>query len=381
MQHLWVRRFVGGFVVAVGLAACSSVEIPTKKIDYKSTGKIQPLDVPPDLIRPAADDRFQIPGTNRSGIATYSETSKGQGSGSQSQSQSTVLPKQVDVSIERAGSQRWLVVKAEPEQLWPVIKDFWQEMGYVINKELPEAGVIETDWSETPRKVNDGVLHKYLGRFLDSTYVNGNRHKYRLRLERGVSNGMTEIYISHQELEEILVNSLTNQFRWQARPSNPDAEAEMLALLMKRLGAKEAPNQKPVLAQQTELPKATFVKQQELLTLVDPFDRAWRRVGLVLDRVGFTVEDRDRSKGIYFVRYIDPEADGKKADDKQGLFSKTMSSLKFWGNKDVKKNEQYQVVVRSTPTGAEVKVLNKEGQPEKSDTVNRILGLLYDQLR
>ena len=51
-----------------------------------------------------------------------------------------------------------------------------------------------------------------------------------------------------------------------------------------------------------------------VLTLDEPFDRAWRRVGLALDRVGFTVEDRDRAKGLYYVRYVDPKTDGKKSD-------------------------------------------------------------------
>jgi outer membrane protein assembly factor BamC len=113
------------------------------------------------------------------------------------------------------------------------------------------------------------------------------------------------------------------------------------------------------------------------LALNEQFDRAWRRVGLALDRVGFTVEDRDRSKGIYFVRYIDPEIDNKTAENR-GWFSR----LKFWGGSDAKKNEQYRVVVQDMGgERAEVNVLNKDGEREQSATASRILSLLHEQLR
>ena len=95
----------------------------------------------------------------------------------------------------------------------------------------------------------------------------------------------------------------------------------------------------------------------------EQFDRAWRRVGLALDRVGFTVEDRDRSKGIYFVRYIDPQVDNKSADSKGWL------------------SKQYRVVVKDLGEHAEVNVLNKDGAREQSATANRILSLLHEQLR
>jgi outer membrane protein assembly factor BamC len=99
-------------------------------------------------------------------------------------------------------------------------------------------------------------------------------------------------------------------------------------------------------------------------------------VGLALDRVGFTVEDRDRSKGVYYVRYIDPDIDNKSAEKKGWL-----SRLKFWGGDDKQKNEQYRVVVKEAGDRAEVNVLNKAGGPEQSATANRILTLLYDQLK
>ena len=91
--------------------------------------------------------------------------------------------------------------------------------------------------------------------------------------------------------------------------------------------------------------------------------------------MGFTVEDRDRSKGLYFVRYIDPEVDNKTAD--KGWLSR----LKFWGSTSKPKNEQYQILVQGGNSGAQVNVLDKSGARENSQTAGRILSLLYEQLK
>ena len=108
-----------------------------------------------------------------------------------------------------------------------------------------------------------------------------------------------------------------------------------------------------------------------LLTLQDSLDRAWRRVGLSLDRIGFTVEDRDRSKGIYYVRYIDPDLQAKG----KGFFSR------LFGGSEQAPTNQYQVRVKPADDGTDVEVLDKEGDPAASKTGERILSLLYEQLK
>ena len=370
--------------IALGmlLAACGTFEIPTKKIDYKSSGKLPPLEIPPDLTRPSADDRFAVPDINPKGTATLSAYDKDRAGRPQvSSSSASVLPEQGgDVRIERSGTQRWLVVKGDPGQVWPVVKDFWQEVGFIVNVEVPEAGVMETDWAENRAKIDDGFIRRTLGRLLDTAYSTGERDKFRTRLERGGA-GTTEIYVSHRGMEEVYTSTSKESTKWQPRKPDPGLEAEMLSRLMTRFGVQET-RAKQQMAAATEAPRASLAKQGGgKLMLNEQFDRAWRRVGLALDRVGFTVEDRDRSKGLYFVRYIDPETDVKTSDEKQGFLGGMVSGLKFWGNSPSKKNEQYQIVVRDIDAGAEVNVLTKEGRQEQSATANRILTLLYDQLK
>lgn len=370
--------------VAAGvlLAACGTFELPSKKIDYKSSGKLPPLEIPPDLTRPSADDRFTVPDINPKGTATFSAYDKDRtGRPQVSSSSAAVLPEGGDARMERSGTQRWLVVKGEPARIWPVVKEFWQETGFIVNVEVPEAGVMETDWAENRAKIDDGFIRRTLGRVLDTLYSTGERDKFRTRLERGTA-GTTEIYVSHRGMEEVFTSSSKEDTRWQPRKADPDLEAEMLRRLMVRFGVQEA-RAKQQLTTPAEAPRASLAKQSGggTLMLNEQFDRAWRRVGLALDRVGFTVEDRDRSKGLYYVRYIDPETDVKTTEEKPGFFGRMVSGLKFWGSTPAKKNEQYQIAVRDINDGAEVNVLTKDGRPEQSATSSRILTLLYDQLK
>lgn len=363
------------------LGACSSLsfELPSKKVDYKSAGKLPSLEVPPDLTRPAADDRYVVPDA-RKGSATYSTYTMDRELRPSAGVASGVLPEQSDARVERAGTQRWLVVKGDPAQVWPVVKDFWQETGFVVNLETPEAGVMETDWNENRARVSDpGTIRSVLGKLLDSMYSTAERDKFRTRIERGSQAGTTEIYVSHRGMEEVYITEGKDQTRWQPRKADPDLEAEMLRRMMLRFGVQEARAKQIVAA--SEAPRAAMATQSNgVLTVNDQFDRAWRRVGLALDRVGFTVEDRDRSKGIYFVRYIDPETDVKSGKTEEGLFGRMFGSLKFWGSTE-KKSEQYQIAVRDTKDKSQVNVLSKDGRQEQSATANRILTLLYDQLK
>lgn len=361
---------------------CSSVNeiLESRKVDYKSTSRLPPLEIPPDLTRPATDERFVVPDVTPSGSATYSAYSKDR-SGRPAASNPELLPKVDKAHIERAGTQRWLVVDGAPAELWPTVKAFWQELGFVVNVEVPEAGVMETDWAENRAKIDDGMIRNFLGKVLGSISSTSERDKFRTRLERGSGGASTEIYISHRGMIEVLEGS-GDKTMWQPRPADPDLEAEMLGRLMIRFGVQEA-RAKAELQQASITPRARITRMKDgggQLAIDDQFDRAWRRVGLALDRVGFTVEDRDRSKGLYFVRYVDPDADAR-SKQATGLLSK----LAFWrSTPDPKdRNAQYRIAVKdgNGSAGSEVNVLNKDGQLDRSETANRILSLLYEQLK
>ncbi len=364
------------------LAACSALpKLESDSVEYKSASKsrLPDLKVPPDLTKPTADDRYAVPGGNAKGGALLSDYDKERVA--PDTTKTTVLPAQANVRVERSGSQRWLVVHAEPDVVWDVVKEFWQELGFVISVETPEAGVMETDFAESRAKLDAGVVRNFLGKLLDSISSTAERDKFRTRLERGTEPGTTEIYVSHRGMEEVYVNESSKETRWQPRPPDPDLEAEMLRRLMGRFGVQQARAKTEVAQAKPQGPaRATLLKGQAgggTLSVNDQFDRAWRRIGLALDRVGFTVEDRDRSKGIYFVRYVDPDADNKSTPQK-GFFSKLNP---FGKNEKKTSTEQFRIYVKDEDTVSQVSVLNKDGGEEKSATASRILSLLYEQLK
>ena len=380
MPPLETARRILCIVACAALGACSWFE--GKKVDYKSAGQTAPLEVPPDLMRPGGDDRFKVPDINPTGTATFSDYSR-ERAGKPRAGVIGVLPQVAGARVVRDGSQRWLVVKGAPDQVWLTVKDFWQESGFIVNVEVPEAGVMETDWTEKRAYLkNIGVVRQFLTWALDQVFTTSERDKFRTRLERGTQPGTTEIYISHRGMEEVIVGSSSTDVpdtRWQPRPSNPDLEAEMLGRLMVRFGVDDSQAKAQVASAQPVAPRATLSRGDDgagTLALNEQFDRAWRRVGLALDRVGFTVEDRDRAKGLYYVRYIDPQGDGKGTE--QGFLSK----LKFWGSDKPKPSDQFRIQVKDgNSAGCQINVLNKDGAREQSDTAGRILALLYEQLK
>lgn len=365
-------RLLAAALCAAALAGCETISsIGESKIDYKSQGTLPPLEVPPDLTMPSRDNRFAVP-ESRPGSATLSGY---QSERKELRTNTTLLPQVEKMRIERAGTERWLVVEEPPEKLWPLVKDFWQELGFLIKVEMPEAGVMETDWAEDRAKIPQSWLRDTLGKWFDNLHSTAERDKFRTRFERTPDGKGTEIYISHRGMVEVYKDEGRAETAWQPRDPDPGLEAEFLRRLMVRLGEKEE-RAKQMAAATPARERARIIKSSdgtELLQVNEPFDRAWRRVGLALDRVGFTVEDRDRQNGLYYVRYADADAEREK----KGFLSR------IFGGSDDLKPEQYRVQVQAPPNAEEsrVSVLDKEGATARSATAQRILSLLHEQLK
>ena len=362
----------------LGVAAAGCSVLPdSKQIEYKSAGKVPSLEVPPDLSQVSPDSRYAVPDGAGKGSATFSAYTADRTPAAQAKN-SVVLPQVEKLRVERSGNQRWLVATAPADKLWGPVKDFWQENGFIIVIERPDAGVMETDWAENRAKIGDDFIRNTLGKFLDSLYSTGERDKFRTRFEPGAEPGTTDLFISHRGMEEVYTSSAKDDTRWQPRPADPELEAEMLRRLMVSLGADNQRAQASLAAAKAE-PRAKLASSNDgggTLEVYERFDRAWRRVGLALDRVGFTVEDRDRSKGLYYVRYVDPDANLKK---NTGWLDK----LSFWKSSDpvVSNKPQYRIHVSESGQNSVVQVLSSEGGTDKSDTAKKILKLLYQQLQ
>ena len=363
---------VAALLAGLALSGCTSVSdtLSGGKVDYKSASatKGPALDVPPDLSQLTRDSRYVVPGMAVSANA-YQVT--------QPKTDTPTAASAIgDVRIERAGTQRWLVVNRPADKLWDPVREFWKESGFQLPIEQAELGILETDFAENRAKLPQDFIRNTIGKVFDSLYSTGERDKFRTRLER-TANGNTEIFISHRGMVEVVTSSASTggsgSTVWQPRPADPELEAEFLRRLMVKLGVTQEQSKALVASGvQRQTSRIAAVNGVPVLQVDEGFERAWRRVGLALDRTGFTVEDRDRTKGLYFVRYVSLNTDAKEA----GFFSKLFS-----GSAAVSTPLKYQIALRSQGESTSVSVLNADGKPETSANAERIIKVLADDLR
>jgi len=380
-----------GFVVTLGVAGCSGTAddlldpiLPEQEAAYKSSQTAPPLEVPPDLSSATLNDKMVVPSLAQ-GSATYSAYA----SGSQVASVGVggVLPQLNGVRVERAGSERWLVLDLPPGVVWPKVRDFWLSQGFLIEMEDPSIGIMETDWGEKRVQFDGGPVSNFFNKLSSQLYGATLRDMYRTRLERGNVPGTTEVYVSHRGAEYVSTGSVSRSvdvtsgeedYVWQPRPSDPELEAEMLNRLVITFGIKKEAASNLVASAVDRPPRAKLVRSGDgsnVLDLKDNFSRAWRRTGLALDRVGFTVEDRDRSRGLFYVRYID--TDKSELNKDESFFG----SLKFWGGDEPTDQNEYLVSLVGKQSTTQIVILDIDGKRENSETADRILSLLHEQLK
>lgn len=375
-------------ITALGLAACSSAYvdgvIPDKSVEYKREKQAERnLELPPDLTSDRINDRMSVPDSFGGVSTTYSEyltdrRLRGVEEGSRRVSTGSVLPEIRDIEVRREGDVRWLLIDAPADEVWERVIDYWQENGVLMAEQDPTVGVMRTSWIENRANISRDFLTDTIRRALDGLYETGLRDQFRIRLER-VDARRTELYMTHYGMEEEVVADAKGDVAntvWVPRERDPELEVEMLHRLMVYLGAADERARARLAARDTERPDRSQLlntRDGTQLVIDDSFGRSWRLVGLALDRVGFAVEDRDRSSGIYYVRYNDPA----KQDADTGWLSK----LAFWSDDDVDKINRYQVKVGTREDQTLVIVADEQGQRDNSPTAIRILTLLQEQIR
>lgn len=369
--------------VVLGLAGCNNLDslLTGDKVDYRA-GAVQTtgLDVPPDLTQLSRDSRYQA---DETGAISASNIRAPQTTGGvATPSGPTVAPDGgANVAIERSGNDRWIVTSLTPEQLWPQLRNFWRERGFTLTVEQADVGVMETEWNENRAKIPQDFLRSTIGRIFDSAWSTSERDRFRTRIERTATG--SEIFVSHRGLSEVYTSTRNDTTIWQARPADPELEAEMLRRLLLKLGAKDETATALVANSSATAPARARLLSGEptaAVELDEDFDRAWRRVGLALDRSGFAVEDRDRASGLYFVRYIDPNPNVNAEKQEPGFISRL---LDFGGDKkdDAKRVVRYRVQVTGDGARSKVSILNAEGKPENSADGARIASVLVDDLK
>ena len=421
MKKNALHKLIAMVLLTSLVSACDSIPFIDNTSDYKGAGRSKPLEVPPDLTSVRSSDAYSVPGGTTT-YNTYNQAQDGTEAGVEK-----VLPNSDGVRMEKAGAQRWLIVDAPAEKVWPVVREFWIDQGFAVRVENADTGVMETEWIEADAiKAAEGKknIGEKFDKWLDKLSGFADRRKFRTRLERGEKEGSTEIYMTHRTVtsapddgkNKVRTNygEVETGYRLDVAKSDQTVEenaaeldAELLRRLMVKLGVTEKRAQE-IAANPVGEKRAEVVKEADssvTLNLNDPFDRGWRRVGLALDRIGFVTEDKDRSKGLFFVRYADVDIDSGPAkkkglldtlafwkDDEPEIENKSkpkdektiVDKLKFWKGDDGKTDpaKQYRIKVTETENGgSRVNVVDSEDKNNRSTTANRIISLLYDQLK
>lgn len=370
MINMRMNKQCAGLTIGLSvllLSGCSTLSQMTggeEAVDYKSTVAGDPLSIPPDLTQANRDARYRAP----EGTATYSEYAQNAQAQQNAGDSDRILPQASGVTVMRDGDIRWLAINQPAETVYPKILEFWGEQGFTINSQDPRAGLMETDWAENRAKIPEGWIRSALGSILDSVFDSGERERFRTRVER--VNGQTEVYISHKKMVETPTQDGT-AFKWVFAEEDPGLNAAMLARLVVFLGS-NVQNAHDMVAKAEQTTTQAQIMQvseaQASIALGEPFDRAWRRVGVAIDSAGFAVEDRDRSTGDYFIRYLDSDT-GEKIEQ-QNIIGR------LFGSKNTAEATPFRIHVAEQGSTSVVTVLDQNGQTQDTDTAKRIITVL-----
>ncbi|MGB6104482.1 MAG: outer membrane protein assembly factor BamC [Pusillimonas sp.] len=372
------KRYAGitlglGMLVLSGCSTLNQALGTEEAVDYKSTIAGDPLSIPPDLTQANRDARYRAP----EGTTTFSQYAQSQQIEQSTSASERILPQTEGIRVMRDGDMRWLVVDQAAEDVYPKILEFWGEQGFTIQSQDPRAGLMETDWAENRAKIPEDWIRSALGAIIESVYDSGERERFRTRLER--VNGKTEVYISHQHMVETAVgggSSETSTFKWVMGKEDPGLNAAMLARLMVFLGTDVRNAQTMVAQAEQGSPEAQVVQTGQggaSITLAESFDRAWRRVGVAIDSAGFSVDDRDRSAGDYFIRYLDSDT-GEKIEQQNFIG-------RLFGSRNTAEAIPYRIHVADQGSSSVVTVLDQNGQVQDTDTARRIMSVLTTHMQ
>jgi outer membrane protein assembly factor BamC len=365
------------------IVGCSFSPGDRARVDYKQPDKkvltVDSLKIPPELTKSNAKNMYSIPTKGGSNLSDYEvDTSVEAGS-----AQPRILPKIRDVTVKRDGIFRWLEIDLPVEDAWETVKQFWLGEGFIIAREDPESGLLETDWAENRAKIGGGVITDTLGKIAPLLVTSPERDKYRTRLER-LGNDKTEVFLSHEGMA--LVASTSGEIdqrrakpKWQYRARDPNLEVEMLYRMATAFGVSSESSEverAQVDEKDSSSPNAVLVQLLEneddhVLLISSPFEQSWRRVGLILDSLDFSIEDKNRAEGIFYINYNDPDSRIKP---------KGLARLAFWKDRaHVVQSYGIRLSGSANAETTELRVLDSEGQQLSDDTALKILRVIREQ--
>ncbi len=227
------------------------------------------------------------------------------------------------VQLRRLGELMWIYIETLPSTSWPISKNYWDTSTYDVLKADPVTGEIDIDFDQTS--------------------------KLQMRVEHGIKEASTEIFL-------IKINKMTNEIQ-----SDPEfVQAEMEKMINYYADSLSNFSGTSLAAQNlNEMKKANIFTENGMtvIALDLNFDRAWSSVSKALDAAEIVTNDRDRSKGIFFVSY-------SKEEDRRffRLFGGSGSE-----NLDFGEGSQFEITISQENQKTFVRAISKDGNIQESE--------------
>lgn len=350
-------------VLLLLVAACGSMPrldevITDRRTEYKRSESMPALEVPPDLTVNADADPLAIPHEEATTLSQFEQQKRMRQAGASG------------APVGTSGSEQWLSLQGNTVDIWPRLKEFWAGKGYALDLDDPQLGVLETHWFE-----------------LAPEGITASRTKFSIFAESGGTPDSTVLYLASQRQEKITGQGEDTE--WVEISDNTELEKKMLGELNLYFYGNQAPAGTSSIAASNAPPVSTETRRaaaaakpraelqnlgedKVLLALPEEFNQAWTLTEAAILNAGMFINNKDRSKGLYYVVYSGAELEGT---EKKGLFSR----LKFWGKDESVEGSAYQISLTGVGNKTEVVVLTAEGNWAGQEEAARILTLLQGQ--
>lgn len=327
------------------LAGCSYLPsldgvLPDKRKEYRASRSLPELEVPPDLTSQNINDSMGIPGEEDSNVLSQYQRRESSEGG-------LAIVAQADEAI--------VTVSGDRVDIWPKLREFWQESGYTLELDDVELGVLETAWSNPRNSEGTNV-----------------RDKFNVFAEPG-SSGNTMFIITHMQQRQTDIGGGESQ--WVDVGNDETIERQVAQQLGEHYGLSPAStataSSSTSASRQSSIQRAEIVNNdagQVYLNLPHSYEQAWENSDRALGQSALTVRNKNTEQGYYEIVYTPVEDTEEK-----GFFSR----LKFWGGDP--EPLIYRLALTDTGESTEMIVTDLEGEWLSDDNARMVLGLVQTQ--
>jgi len=316
-----IRIFITLFL-AISLSSCSMFGgsdgyFPEKKYDFLDEEVESDISLPGSLSNPNTENHYPV--GDLEDIEGKIEVPK---------------PRQIfassgnsSVQLRRLGELMWIYIETLPSTSWPISKNYWDTSIYEVTKADPNTGEIDIDFDQNS--------------------------KLQMRVEHGIKEASTEIFLYQIDKSDGTI--MSNPELLQSEMSNiVEYFAESISSFTGTSLAAQNLN---------EMKKASiFTEDGKTVIALDlNFDRAWSSVSKALVEANIVTNDRDRTKGIFFVSYSQEEDRGLF-----GLFGRRSETV----NPEeiiIGEESEFEITITEENNKTFVRAISKDGNIESSE--------------